>query len=514
MEDGGSITGPAGQFMNLIGRYVLPGYVAAHMGTLMMQLNQTATQHQAIEQVKHVAATNPMSLGGIGLDLLVIFILILINGFFSASEMAIVTLNDAKVKKEAADGNKAAAKILHFISNPSAFLATIQVGVTLAGFLSSAFAGEKFADRLVLWLDPMQRVPHLKSLAVVLVTLLVAYLSLVFGELVPKRLALNNPERFSKKYIGLLRVIDLVLKPFTKLLTFSTNVILKLLRISPQAADNKVSEEEIRMMVDVGMSSGTIHAEESQMIQNIFEFNDKEVSEIMTHRTDMVALDIKASYEEVIEVALSEKYSRIPVYEEDIDDIQGVLTIRDLLFYTAKAQHDAFDLRKLLRPVYRVPESKHVDALFRDMQNERVSMAIVIDEYGGTSGLVTVEDLLEEIVGNIEDEYDEQEIAQEYSADAQGYYELDAMESLETIKKFIPELRFEEDDYEDFDTLAGFVLDALGYIPEDGDRPEVVRHNMKIQILEVEDHRITRVKLKIVEEEAANKVDPEKDEKD
>lgn len=453
-----------------------------------------------LEKIKNFASASQISTnnGSMWIDIIIILLLVFINGFFSASEMAIVTLNDAKIKKEAADGNKAARKILHFISNPSAFLATIQVGVTLAGFLSSAFAGEKFAGRIMNLLDPNGRYPQLRSLAVVIVTLLVAYLSLVLGELVPKRLALNNPEKFSKKYIGLLRLVDYIFRPFTKLLTLSTNIILKVLRVSPQSNDKKISEEEIRMMVDVGLTSGTIHIDESRMIQNVFEFNDKEVSEIMKHRTNIVALNINASLDEVIDVAINEKYSRIPVYDEDIDDICGILTIRDLLFYTAKNNFDNFSLKDILRPPYRVPESKHVDALFRDMQKERVSMAIVIDEYGGTAGLVTVEDLLEEIVGNIEDEYDDENENLSILKKDDNLYEIDGLESLENVKKFIPEALFNDDDYEDFDTIAGLVLDCLGYIPEENERPEAKRNNMKFKVLSMEDNRIEKIQLEII----------------
>ncbi len=457
------------------------------------------------DKMIHLASSSPSNASGtVWIDILIILILVFINGFFSASEMAIVTLNDAKLKKEAADGNKAAKKILHFVSNPSAFLATIQVGVTLAGFLSSAFAGDKFAGRIMALIDPSGRYPQLRSLAVIIVTLLVAYISLVLGELVPKRLALNNPEKFSKKYIGLLRIIDSIFKPFTKLLTFSTNIILKLLRISPQTADKKISEEEIRMMVDVGLTSGTIHVDESRMIQNVFEFNDKEVSEIMKHRTNIVALNINASLDEVVDVAINEKYSRIPIYDEDIDDICGILTIRDLLFYTAKNKVENFSLKDILRPPYRVPESKHVDALFRDMQKERVSMAIVIDEYGGTAGLVTVEDLLEEIVGNIEDEYDDENENISIVKRDEGLYEIDGLESLDDVKKVIPEALFNDDDYEDFDTIAGLVLDCLGYIPEENEHPEARRNNMKFKVLSMEDNRIEKIQLNLLKMDGKN----------
>ncbi|MDO5732486.1 MAG: hemolysin family protein [Eubacteriales bacterium] len=443
----------------------------------------------------------------IWIDILIIFILILINGFFSASEMAIVTLNDAKVKKEADEGNKTAKKILKFIANPSHFLATIQVGVTIAGFLSSALAGEKFAGRITALLDPNGIHPGFRPVSVIIITLIVAYLTLVFGELVPKRLALNNPEQFAKTYVGVLRSIDIFFRPFTRLLTHSTNLILHILRISPQMSDKKVSEEEIRIMVDVGLNSGGIHVEESQMIQNIFEFNDKEVSEIMTHRTNIVALSVDAHYEEVIDVALNEKYSRIPIYEDDIDDIVGILMIRDLLYYTIKNEYETFSLRDILRPPYRVPESKHVDALFRDMQKERVSMAIVIDEYGGTSGLVTVEDLLEEIVGNIEDEYDEEEINENICEKEDGSFDVDGRESLEEVKRYIPQIRFDEDNYEDFDTIAGLVIDKLGYIPEEDENPSCTHNNVEFKILSMDDNRVERINLKLIPDE---KVDDEK----
>jgi putative hemolysin len=263
--------------------------------------------------------------------------------------MAVITLNDNKIRKMADDGNKPARKILRFIDNPGRFLAVIQVGVTLAGFLSSAFASDKFSSRITHAIDPDGSLPFMKTLSMILVTMILSYFSLVMGELAPKRIAQKYPERVSFAAVKIVRGFDILLSPFVKLLTFSTNLVLKMFGIDPNANDKNVTEEEIRMMVDVGSESGSIEDNEKEMIENIFEFNDKEVSEIMTHRTKIVSLPIEATYEEVIDVATHEKYTRIPVYRDTIDDIVGILHIKDLLGYSLHDHsREPFDLKALL----------------------------------------------------------------------------------------------------------------------------------------------------------------------
>ena len=425
-------------------------------------------------------------------DLLIVALLILVNAFFAASEIAIISLNDNKVRRKAEEGDKKAIKLHRLISEPSHFLATLQVGVTLAGFLSSAFAAEKFADRLYNLVG--RDIPVFRSASVVIVTIILAYFSLVIGELVPKRIAQHYPEKLANAVVGTITTIGVIMHPFVRLLTISTNLVLRLLRIDPNQTDRNVTEEEIRMMVDVGHELGSIHEEEKEMIENIFEFNDMAVREIMTHRMDIVSLDIDANFEEVLQVALHEQYTRIPVYEDNIDNIIGILHIKDLLNYTAEGPRESFSLRSIIRPPYLVPASKNTDVVFREMQKDRMQMAIVIDEYGGTAGIITMEDLLEEIVGNMQDEYDEEELAIVKIDDTT--YQIDGMTSLDDV---CDALGVELPD-EDFETLAGFVIRLIGKIPDEHEHLSARYGNLLLKVLEMDEKRVAKVEVRILPE--------------
>ena len=433
------------------------------------------------------------------LDFLVLFLLILVNAFFSATEIAVITLNDNKVRKKAEEGDHIARKLVKLINEPGSFLATIQVGVTLAGFLSSAFAADIFADRLyaAIGID----LPIIRSASVVVVTVILAYFSLVLGELVPKRVAQHNPEKLANAVASIITGLGKFMKPFVWLLTRSTNLVLRILGIDPTQTDRTVTEEEIRMMVDVGRESGSIHEEEKEMINKIFEFNDKEVSEIMTHRTSIVSLDVDADYAEVLEVAIHEKYTRIPVYDDNIDNIVGILHIKDLLYHAAEGFREPFSLRNMIRPPYFVPESKNIDALFREMQRDHAQMAVAIDEYGGTAGIVTIEDLLEEIVGNIQDEYDEEEL-EIVRKDDQTWL-IDGLADLDEVGEAIG-IEFPDDD---FDTMGGFVISQLGRIPEENELPAVTYENLVIKVLAMEEKRVSKVEIHI-------QLDPSEDTED
>ncbi|NLM76641.1 MAG: HlyC/CorC family transporter [Ruminococcaceae bacterium] len=423
-------------------------------------------------------------------DFLILFILIMVNAFFAATEIAVITLNDNKIRKLAEEGDKVARKLLRLIDEPSRFLATIQVGVTLAGFLSSALAADKLSGRLyrAIGLD----LPIVRTASVVVVTVILAYFSLVLGELVPKRLAQHNPEKLANGIAGIITGLGTIMKPFVVLLTVSTNLILRLLGIDPSQTDRTVTEEEIRMMVDVGRESGSIHEGEKEMINNIFEFNDKEVSEIMTHRTNIVSLNVEADYAEVLSVAVHEKYTRIPVFDENIDNIVGILHIKDLLYHAAEGLKEPFSLRKMIRPPYFVPESKNIDALFREMQRDRMQMAVAIDEYGGTAGIVTIEDLLEEIVGNIQDEYDEEE--QEILRKDEQTWIIDGLADLDEVGMAIG-IDFPDDDFE---TVGGFVISLLGRIPEAHELPVVTYEHITLKVLAMEEKRISKVEIKVL----------------
>lgn len=438
------------------------------------------------------------SIGQIALDLGLVIFLIFVNAFFSATEMAVITLNDNKIRKMAEDGHKAAKKILKFIDNPGHFLATIQVGVTLAGFLSSAFAADKFSQRLTHLLDPDGSISFLPTVSMIIITVILAYFSLVLGELVPKRLAQKYPERVAYTAAGIVRGFGYLMAPFVKLLTVSTNLLLRAIGIDPNAVDKNVTEEEIRMMVDVGSESGSIEDEEKEMIQNIFEFNDKEVSEIMTHRTKLVALPVSSTYDEVLETAINERYTRIPIYDGTIDDIVGILHIKDLLGIALKDDGDKanFSLPELMRPPLVVPETKNLSSLFAEMKKGGMQLAVIIDEYGGTAGIATIEDMLEEIVGNITDEFDDEE-DQKMTILPDGDILFSGDTSLNDVEDV---LRIDLPD-EDYDTIAGFVIHLLDRIPEESETPEVTYGNVEIKVVSVEDKWISKVRIHVVPQE-------------
>ena len=423
-------------------------------------------------------------------DLLILIILVLVHAFFSASEIAIITLNDHQMNRDANEGDQHARRMIKLLKEPSRFLATIQVGVTLAGFLAAAFAADKFTTRLyaLIQLD----LPAVRTLTMIAVTIILVYFSLVFGELLPKRIAQHKPEKIARYFVSVLFATGYLLRPFVWLVTATSNTVLRIFKIDPRQTNRQVTEEEIRMMVDVGRESGAIHAAEKELIENIFEFNDKDVAEIMTHRTNIVSLDVQADYAEVLETAIHEKYTRIPVYEENLDNIVGILHIKDLLYHAAEGLKQPFSLRDMIRPPYFVPESKHIDILFREMQFDRIQMAVVVDEYGGTAGIVTIEDLLEEIVGNIQDEYDEEE--QEIVQKSPGTFLLLGTTPLHEVAEIVS-IDFPDDDY---DTIAGLVISLLGRIPDDHEYPEVTYENLVLKVIEMDEKRVSKVQMTIL----------------
>lgn len=320
-------------------------------------------------------------------QIVILIILILLNAFFAATEIAFISLNDAKVAKQAKSGNKKAKQILKMLENPSKFLATIQIGITLAGFLSSAFASDAFASKLAPILNelmPMISISAWQSISIIIITFILSFFTLVFGELVPKRLAMKSYEKIAFATIGIIRCIYIVTIPFVKLLTMSTNIVSKLFGVS-EKDEEIVTEEEIKMMVDEGEEKGSIEENEKELINNVFEFNDTTVSEVMTHRTNIYALNIDINVNDLIEQLDEYTYSRIPVYEETIDEIKGILYLKDLLKYVKNKRN--VKLKSIIRPAYFVPRSKPIDELFGELQKNNNQMAIVVDEYGGTSRL-------------------------------------------------------------------------------------------------------------------------------
>jgi len=426
-------------------------------------------------------------------ELLVLIILIVRNAFFAASEIALISMNDTKLKLMAEEGNKRAVLLKKLVDEPSKFLATIQIGITLAGFFASAFAADNFSERLV-DLIKLTGVPIpdsiLKNVSVILITIVLSYFSLVFGELVPKRVAMKKAESIAMLVASPLNFLSSVTSPFVKFLTFSTNTIVRIFGIDPNKEEDNVTEEEIRMMVDVGEEKGAIDETEKEMINNIFEFNNKVVSEIMTHRTEISALPVDATLDEVIELINTEKYSRIPVYEDTIDNIIGIMHSKYLIKYIAEGgDRDNFDLRNLIRKPYYVPTSKRTDELFKELQRQRIHMAVIIDEYGGTAGIVTLEDLLEEIVGNIFDEDDE--VEKEIEKIDENTFIINGTTSLDTVRDYL-EVDLPTDDY---DTLSGFLIGQLGRIPEENDKPSIEFNGLVFKIDKVDEKRVAKVKV-------------------
>ncbi|HBB28505.1 MAG TPA: HlyC/CorC family transporter [Clostridiales bacterium] len=433
--------------------------------------------------------------GGLWIYIILLLFLILTNAFFAMSELAVISLNDGKLKKMASNGDKKAKMLVKLTEEPSKFLATIQVGVTISGFLASAVAADTFTEYIVDFFRNYNVNPStVKAISLVVITFLLSYFTLVLGELVPKRLAMQNYEKISFRVARLLSIIYKIEKPLVALLSASTNGILRLLGIDPNQRQEEVTEEEIRMMIDVGNESGTIEQSEKDMIHNIFDFDDRIVNEIMTHRTEITAIDIDTTLNEIIDIALEEGYSRIPVYDDDLDNIVGILYIKDLLKLVLEQSTENFRVTDYMRSALYIPETNRCKDLFHEFQKSKIQMAVIVDEYGGTSGIVTMEDLIESIVGNIQDEYDDEE--EEITLISDNLYKIDGMFALDKIERIF-NIRFSEDEDYDYDTISGYITGYLGRIPSKDEHPVVTVDNVDFTVLNVEEHRITAVQALI-----------------
>ena len=428
-------------------------------------------------------------------ELVLLFILILANAYFAAAEIAFISLNDAKLDLQVKEGNKKAKSIKKILDNPSKFLATIQIGITFAGFLSSAFASEAFASELAPILHgwiPALSLEVWNSISIVLITIILSYFTLILGELVPKRIAMKYYEKIAFGTVGVIKTIATFTAPFVKLLTFSTNVVSKLFGVS-ETEEETVTEEEIRMMVDVGEEKGIIEKEEREMINNVFEFNDTVVSEIMVPRTEIYAVDMNLSISKVIEEITNDddfRYSRIPVYDETIDEIKGVVYIKDILLST---KNKNVKIKNLVKDAYYVPETKPVNELFEELRKNRLQIAIVVDEYGGTAGVVTMEDILEEIVGEIYDEYDEVKMV--YEKIDENTYILNGSMSVSEVEKVL-DVTIPEGDY---DTISGYLVEELGRIPSEKEKPVIETPTVVYKVEKTKDMRIIKIKACKVE---------------
>lgn len=432
---------------------------------------------------------NPQ-LGNILLSLFVLVILIMLNAFFAMSEIAILQSNQNRIKKLAEEGNKKAKTLLRITAEPSDFLSTIQVGVTLSGFLASAVAADKFAGMLA---DALGFLPVSRSVtegvSLVLLTLLLSYFTLVFGELVPKRIAMKSPDRLALRVGGILNGIYRVLKPVIKLLSASTNGVSRLFGIRPGDDKELVTEEDIILLAEEGEETGAIQKRETEMIHNIFEFDDKSVSEIMVHRVDMEMTSYDACIKDVLNIAKTHGFSRIPVYQVDADNIIGIIYIKDLIGLSDSEFENPI-LPYLRKPIY-IPEGKLCSELLLEFQAHRTHIAIIIDEYGGTAGMVTLEDLLEIIVGEIEDESDPIE-PPEIEQIGENYF-FDGDVSLREVERT---LHIVIADTHDCDTISGYYIALLGKIPLEPEQDAIQLSEEYWTIPEkIEERRIIRMRV-------------------
>ncbi len=437
-------------------------------------------------------------------SILILLGLILINGLFAASEIALVSVSRNKVKLKADQGDKSAKVLLKAIEDPSKFLATIQIGISLTGLFSGAYAANTFTDPLVNFLLRIQPWLSREVLAPViffLITLILSYFILVFGELVPKRLGMAKPMGLANSSIRVLNVLAAVVKPFVMVLSFSTDFVLRLVGIDDKVSQDDVTEEEIRMLVESGSEHGSIAELEHDMINNIFEFDNMTAEDICIHRVDVTALPVDAEEDELIELLTEGRYSRIPIYEESIDDILGILHVKDVMKHLVQhGRLEDLDIRSLLREPFFVPFSRKADELFHDMQRTRVHMAIVIDEYGGTLGVITMEDLVEEIMGNIFDEHDAIEMPDITQVD-ETHFVINGATELEVVEEYfgvnLPT--------EDYDTLSGFLIGELGHIPSETEKPELSLYGLHFKVESVQEKRIASISVsKLASEETQN----------
>ena len=427
-------------------------------------------------------------------------VLIIVNAFFAMTEIAVISLSSSKLRKLSEEGDKKAGKLLRLVEEPNDFLSTIQIAITLAGFLNSAFAADNFSGMLAEWVYydlnfQTFSLGTLNTLSVIVITIILSYFTLVLGELTPKRIAMQRPLQVGKMACGIITAMAKIMKPVIWLLSASTNGLLRLMHLKTEAEEETVTEEEIRMMVDLGEAKGTIESEEKEWIDNVFEFGDATVRDVMTHVSDVEALSIDATVEEIEQIVRETGLSRYPVYEEDIHDILGILNVREFLL--DQLNDDPKPLKDLLRPAYFVPDTLKASILMQDMQSKKIHIAIVVDEYGDTAGLVTMEDLIEEIVGNIYDEFDPSEPA-EFEEIEPGLWRVSGSADIQEVaEKFDIEL---PDDL-DFDTLGGMVFSCLHTIPKDGTVLDVDAYGLQIHVEGIEDRRIVTATVRRCEPE-------------
>ncbi len=441
--------------------------------------------------------------------IVLLIVLIALNAYFAMSELAVVSLNEARIEKLANEGNKKAKSLLKMTSQPTTFLSTIQIGVTLSGFLSSAVASDTFADYIVVWFANTSIDPSVvRMVSIFVITLLLSFVTLVFGELLPKRIAQKNPEKVARAGVVCVIFCYTILSRIVFLVSKTVNAIARSIGISETDGQSEYSEEDIRIMVDAGNEKGYIEEEEKNMINNVFDFNDRTVGEIMTHRTDMVSLEINDPLDKVLQTFNDNGYSRIPVYSEDIDNIEGFLYVKDVFRVLTNHEEADFKIENYLREPLFVYENMRCDDLMAVFQKEKVQVALVLDEYGGTYGIVSMEDLLESIVGNIQDEYDNED--EEITTVTENHYIVDGATLIEDISKLT---NVEFDDSEN-DTIGGLIMDTLGRVPDEDENPEVIINNVSFKIKSMDDQSIDKIDVVVLPKEGSTDGSQVQDESD
>lgn len=428
----------------------------------------------------------------IPLQLLLQVVLILLNAFFASAEIAIISLNKTKLEKLSEDGDKSAKRLLKLTDAPANFLSTIQIGITLAGFLGSAFAADNFASLLANWVYndlKWQAISYsvINTFSVILITIILSYFTLVFGELVPKRIAMQKPYKVAKFASKVISAIAIIMKPVIWFLSFSTNLILKIFRYKTEAEEENVTEDEIKMMVDLGEKKGTVEENEKKWIENVFEFNDTIVREIMTPSRDVKYVLLDNSRKEIEEMIRETGFSRYPVCKTNLNDVVGVLNIKDYFLNQDKK------IKDLVRPAYFVPETTLCDDLFHNLQKTKNGIAIIVDEYGTTTGIITTEDLLEEIVGNIYDEYDEEEV--EFKKISENEYQVAGDLLVSDLSEYL-NMDIEESDA--YDTVGGLIFSCLDSVPKDNSKITIEKDGLSFTVMKIQNRRIKEVIVKIL----------------
>lgn len=437
-------------------------------------------------------------------QLLLQLVLILVNAFFAATEIALLSINEKKVKAQAEDGDKKAVKMLKIIEQPTKFLSTIQIGITLAGFLGSAFAADNFAERLSSFIVSSFGVAEayvgiINTVSVIVITLLLSYFTLVLGELVPKRVAMKHKEKLASAFCGIISFLAVILKPIIWFLTISTNTVIRLFGIDPHAKEEAVSEEDVVLMLDSGADEGSLDKDDVEYIKNVFKLDGLTVADVMTPRTSVVKVSQDEKDEDIIKLIEEEAYSRMPVYDAESDKVIGVLYARE---YLLKRDNKNFTLMDAVKEPIFVPETKHLDILFKEMQKEHTHIVIVVNEYGEFSGVVTMEDILEELVGDIWDEEDE--AVEMIREEGEGVY---SVQTGVSIDEFFTYFDLTEEEEIASTTLNGWIIEKCGDIPDKG--YSIEKDNIIITVTKVDSIQTEEVRVEVVNKEESSEEEKE-----